>query len=1106
MKSAHRKPSRHQRGWLALALLLVTVLLMLPVGKSLHDLGWDHLYLAHLLASITVLTMLALLPSALPKPVAIGLMSLALIVMLVVRLSFYGLVQFAGAGFTNEVFIHLEPKSFAVAWEQYRFLCITLILALASVPWLSAWLCRTLPRLRTGLSWVAIILLAAIAFVCRQGLPEWMLGAEAYAWYAPKPLELAPQELQRWRQSGLVEVDLPAKNAVQAHASKPPRNLILIYVESLGRRVIEHPDYPNLMPHLSARLKANGLLQDYFAASYITIEGITNSQCGTLFPLDGDSETMAGFDGVAERQACLGDVLHRAGYIESYLGGAETSFAGKGHFLASHGYDTVMGFDQWREQGYEPRPGGWGLGDPDLFDESWKELQRLEASGKPFNLTLLTIGTHLPGFTYAECMPYGSDEPFIEALHCSDQLLEKFLKRVEDSGFLDHGVVVLTGDHHVFPNPKMKALFGADAINDRRLPLLVLHRNKPRAAVASGASYDLAPTVLDLLGVEHTARFALGRSLLRADSARDYFPTRYNDVYQGKDVTRAQAPCSVGAPSIPMGSCDRASFLTLLRAQNAHFSSKSLTQLSCDNPAAVRVRIPQAAKSPLEIRLDGQDEAARFIWSARGEQQDQSGLFLLALSPDDSIVQRLFTPAAEALTQTSPPSIEGADHYLAVWRSDTGRSPSWLKGLGSAKATSVLIDAHGDRVPLPVKRTPEGLDFELAEDACVLWQDEDASEGALAKSSAQALADAAAASNEAPFCPIEDWGPKQVHAGERFNEQADGSSAFWFKTACAPARVMLDFDGQLIEMMAQPPVITAAINADRILMGEGTWPLQLYDPETRLRQTIGSMQVLPARKPINLPSPPKRDWPAVVAAIAAPRLIAHAGGGLNAQPYLNSLEALTHNYALGHRVFELDFNWTRDDQIVLIHDWDNTWKTLFPQANHAHAPSLPEFLSARMIGDQTPLDLPRLHQWMRSHPDAYVVTDIHARSMLGLKRIKDELGDVQARIIPQMYHAFRYPEIRALGFDQIIFTLYASSMDTQSILDFVRKTPLFAVTLNPERGDAGTLLHELHASQIPAYVHTFNEVGDMARFEDQGAYGLYTDFLYLGKDRTVLHQ
>ena len=63
---------------------------------------------------------------------------------------------------------------------------------------------------------------------------------------------------------------------------------------------------------------------------------------------------------------------------------------------------------------------------------------------------LAVIGSHLPGFSYEECAPYGSEEPFIEALHCTDQLLERFLARIEAAGYLDDTTVVVTADHHVW--------------------------------------------------------------------------------------------------------------------------------------------------------------------------------------------------------------------------------------------------------------------------------------------------------------------------------------------------------------------------------------------------------------------------------------------------------------------------------------------------------------------------------------------------------------------------------------------------------------------------------------------------------------------------------
>jgi len=56
----------------------------------------------------------------------------------------------------------------------------------------------------------------------------------------------------------------------------------------------------------------------FWTSSYITIEGLTNSQCGTLFPFPRGSESMAGGSGLAERLACLGDVLAAAGYHQVY--------------------------------------------------------------------------------------------------------------------------------------------------------------------------------------------------------------------------------------------------------------------------------------------------------------------------------------------------------------------------------------------------------------------------------------------------------------------------------------------------------------------------------------------------------------------------------------------------------------------------------------------------------------------------------------------------------------------------------------------------------------------------------------------------------------------
>lgn len=362
----------------------------------------------------------------------------------------------------------------------------------------------------------------------------------------------------------------------------------------------------------------------------------------------------------------------------------------------------------------------------------------------------------------------------------------------------------------------------------------------------------------------------------------------------------------------------------------------------------------------------------------------------------------------------------------------------------------------------------------------------------------------ASTNTSSTFCPIESWGPQRTYAGERFDEQDDGTSGFWFKTRCSPKRAMLVFDGRLIHVARSKGLVTAALNADRYLMAPGTHSVALYDPATHDTVKVGQFKVLPARKPISLPKPPPLSWPAVPSPVAAPLLIAHAGGAYHGMVYLNSRDALTHNYALGHRLFEMDFCWTADGKLVSIHDWHDSWERLFPDAEHGQIPTRAAFLKAKMVDGQTQLDLPRLRDWLAAHPDAYIVTDIRGRNVYALQRFKAALGAQQKQIIPQMYHPDRYPDIRALGYNQIIYTLYDTMRGVDALLKFIRATPLFAVTVNPSQYDLDRIVAGLRGSDTPVYVHTFNNVADFARFRKQGVHGLYSGFLYVDKDGHVL--
>ena len=51
------------------------------------------------------------------------------------------------------------------------------------------------------------------------------------------------------------------------------------------------------------------------------------------------------------------------------------------------------------------------------------------------------------------------------------------------------------------------------------------------------------------------------------------------------------------------------------------------------------------------------------------------------------------------------------------------------------------------------------------------------------------------------------------------------------------------------------------------------------------------------------------------------KLIAHAGGKVKGERYLNTLEAITASAERGYKYIELDLLKTADDRIVAAHDW-----------------------------------------------------------------------------------------------------------------------------------------------------------------------------------------
>ncbi|MDZ7788880.1 MAG: LTA synthase family protein [Xanthomonadales bacterium] len=679
--------------------LLVALALAVPVDWALQFLGTpaDRIINAGL-----VLGLIALLGAA-------GLIgnrwTLALILLpvlvgaLMTRLLFYGLVHFSGQGFGPELFLHFEPESLRIVWHEYDDL-VYRAAGVALVGAAAFWgMVRAVARSQPP-RWAAMVLaLAAVPILIagRGNLPEWQLWQAWQDWKrsgdwiaadrADEGLvdsrdavpSISEDRAARWTQTGLIETDLPSSDEIVADTPAQPKNLVLLYVEALTTAIVEHPDYPGLMPNFRRLIREHGWIDEFHTSSFVTIEGVANTQCGLLFPFQGHGSGFAGRGMLAQSLPCLGDVLAEAGYHQTYiLGGGPMSFTGKGAFLDAHGYDDLKGWEYWRSHGHEREPGHWGMGDVETLKQVRLAIAQRHEKGRPFNVTSLTVGSHIPGYVYDSCSPYGQgDERYLDALHCTDQVIGDWIERLQAEQLLEDTVLVIVGDHPVFANPEMDQLFGP-AAHDTRLPFIVIGDDLQPPVHERGAGFDLAPTLLDLLGIHHNAKFAMGRSLAQAHDRPDYLVTRRGDIQRGRPVDNSPRKCDRPdhesgpdqPPSLPLSPCDKRRLLDLLHQLAETFSHRPMA-MDCGSGKAAEIRVPAGDVGPVSFRVNGRDWSKRFSWRGRMTHPTEPGLYALGLDPKGRPTAATFLPAetwsAEAPEQL-PQDILEAHSILVAWR------------------------------------------------------------------------------------------------------------------------------------------------------------------------------------------------------------------------------------------------------------------------------------------------------------------------------------------------------------------------------------------------------------------------------------------------------
>ena len=89
---------------------------------------------------------------------------------------------------------------------------------------------------------------------------------------------------------------------------------------------------------------------------------------------------------------------------------------------------------------------------------------------------------------------------------------------------------------------------------------------------------------------------------------------------------------------------------------------------------------------------------------------------------------------------------------------------------------------------------------------------------------------------------------------------------------------------------------------------------------------------------------------------------------------------------------------------------------------------------------------------------------------------------------------FQYQPVEDMGYDEIIFTLYRTSISPFNLATFVSNNQVDAITM-PALLSKVNYIEALKGIGIPVYGHTVNDEDFYTDMTNAGFYGIYTDYL-----------
>jgi arylsulfatase A-like enzyme len=287
--------------------------------------------------------------------------------------------------------------------------------------------------------------------------------------------------------------------------------VVITVLESTGAGYLGiHGAAPDPMPRLS-RLSASALV---FESAYCTypesIKSLMAVLCSRYPALDVPAEAYAGL-----RTPALPEILGREGYAAALLHSGRFGYLGMDAVIGGRGFDVL---EDAGAIGGE-RESSFGIDEASTVRRALAWIDSLPPE-RPFLLVYLPTAGHHP-YAAAGPRPFPEREDrdaYLNDLHVADDALGRLLDGLEARGRSERTLIAVLGDHgeafgqHPGNYGHSLALYEENV----RVPFLIALPgllDSPRRVAAPASTIDLAPTLLDLLGMAAPAAFQ-GASLL----------------------------------------------------------------------------------------------------------------------------------------------------------------------------------------------------------------------------------------------------------------------------------------------------------------------------------------------------------------------------------------------------------------------------------------------------------------------------------------------------------------------------------------------------------------------------------------------------------------